>query len=64
MVEDYVKQELIRLVFASVSELNWVRLKVYLQKHLKFSKHRHCLFPLGLPLFFKLVSLLIQKSYV
>lgn len=64
MVEDYVKQELVRLIFASVSELNWVRLKVYLQKHLKSSKHCHCLFPLGLPLFFKLVSLLIQKSYV
>lgn len=24
-------------------ELNWVRLKVYLQKYLKSSKHQHCL---------------------
>lgn len=32
-------------------ELNWVMLKVYLQKHLKSSKHHHCIFTIGLSLF-------------
>lgn len=47
MVKDYVKPELLRLMFTSVSGL---RLKVYLQKHLKSSEHRHCLFTRGLSL--------------
>lgn len=47
-------------------ELYWVRLKVYLQKHLKSSKHCHCIFTLGHSLFFSFfkISFFIQKSYV